>query len=327
MNYRQELIQNPDLYRSRAVGCLSGLAIGDTMGELARSEYYRERYGIILSLIGENQSTDDTEFALLTAKIVLSSRGFLTEESVHEAWMQYVVERGIQSRAGKVSHGAVANLKRGMRAPLSGQFNYDFYDDGAAMRTAPIGIAWAGDPETAAEMARIDAQISHGADGIWGAMAIAASVAVAMAGRNIDEIIATGLRYIPQDSWLFSTVQKALEICDDNSDLLTKWERLHDELWTPSRSSNPEALPQVYAIFKLFGKEGFRQCIAAASNFGRDADTLGAIVGALTGALYGMEAIPPKWIEMTRKPRGVCLPFTSEIDIVETACELADLVR
>lgn len=327
MNYRQELIQNPELYRSRAVGSLSGLAIGDTMGELARSEYYRERYGIIVGLIGENQSTDDTEFALLTARIILNSRGYLTDDAVHEAWMKYVVEGGIQSRAGKVSHGAVANLKRGMRAPLSGQFNYDFYDDGAAMRTAPIGIAWAGDPETAAEMAKIDAQISHSADGVWGAMAIAASVAVAMVGRDIDEIIASGMKYIPKESWLFFTTKKAMAICDESIDLMSKWERLHDELWTPSRSSNPEALPQVYAILKLFGKEGFQKCVTAASNFGRDADTLGAIVGALTGALYGMEAIPPQWIDMTRKPRGVCLPFTADIDIVDTARELVNLVR
>ncbi len=45
----------------------------------------------------------------------------------------------------------------------------------------PIGIYCAGDPDKARELCRIDAEISHSRDGIWGAQMVAVAVAMAMA--------------------------------------------------------------------------------------------------------------------------------------------------
>ncbi len=63
------------------------------------------------------------------------------------------------------------------------------------------------------------------------------------------------------------------------------------------------------------------------ANFGRDADTLAAIVGALSGAMQGAGAIPPQWIEIARRPSGRCLRFTASLDIADVARDLAKLVR
>ena len=311
---------------AKTLGCMVGLAIGDTMGELARSDYYRERYGVVTNLYSGTQSTDDTEFSLLTAKIVLASKGHLTDEIVHEHWMKHIVEEGIQAKSGIVSLGARENLIRGMRAPLSGQDNCHYYDDGVAMRIAPVGIVWAGDPEQAARMAEIDGHISHYADGVWAGQAIAASIAVAMVDGSVDEIIQAGLKYIPDDSWLGRAMARAMRICDEEKTLENAWERLHDELWLGYRAAAPEAIAQTYAIFRLIGERGFKPCVIVGSNFGRDADTLGAMLGALTGARYGVESIPQQWIELVRKPRGVCLPFTQQYDIVDLSQQLAALI-
>ena len=146
-----------------------------------------------------------------------------------------------------------------------------------------------------------------------------------MVDGGIDEIIAAGLACIPDDSWLGRWMARGLAICKEAADLASVWDRLHDELWTVVRCSNPEALAETYAIFKLTGGN-FEEGVIAAANFGRDADTLAALVGALAGARQGASAIPPAWIEKTRRPVGQCLPFAADLDIVEVAADLAALI-
>lgn len=311
----------------RATGCLLGLAVGDAFGDLGRSEAYRQRYGIITSLYEGARSTDDTEFAVLTAQALLDCGGNLTVEAVVAAWQRYILAQGgMGERGGKPLYGAVVNLARGILPPRSGMDNVQNDDDGAAMRIAPIGIVCAGDPQRAAAMAAIDAQVSHARDGIWGAQAVAASVAAAMTGAPVSDIIAAGQAQIPAESWLGYTMARAMAICEESAGLFEALEQLHVQLWTPSHSMVAEALPQAYAIFRLTQGD-FRDGMIWAGNFGRDADTITAVVGALSGALHGEGAIPVEWANKVDRPAGVCLKFAAESSMRTLARQLVDLVR
>jgi ADP-ribosylglycohydrolase len=198
-------------------------------------------------------------------------------------------------------------------------------DDGAAMRIAPIGIFNAGEPEKAAEMAEIEAEISHYEDGIWAAQAVAASIAVAMVNGTTEEIIDAGRQFIPEDSWLGRNMARMQAIWEIDSEIETCWEQLHSDFWTPAHSVAPEAIPQTYAIIH-YTKADFTKGLFWSANFGRDADTITAIVGAVSGARYGVKVIPDEWKEQVRKPAGVCLHFTRDEDIVRLAEQLADLM-
>ena len=324
---RNELASNSTLCREKAVGCLAGLAVGDALGDIGRDDEYRQRYGIITNLYEGAASTDDTEFAVLTARTLLSCDGDLTPEHQLAIWQKYILDQGgVLERGGRPLYGAVANLRRGILPPLSGHDNVLNYDDGAAMRIAPIGIVCAGEPERAAQLAQIEAQISHHADGIWAAQAVAASIAVAMVDGTVEEIVAAGRAQIPDDSWLGRAMARAMTICDEEGNILDAWERLHTELWTPVHAASPEAIPQIYAVFRLTGGD-FRQGMLWGGNFGRDADTIGAVIGALAGARHGVRAIPAEWVERARQPAGVCLRFAGEEDIVVLAEQLATLIR
>lgn len=325
------MVNTPDNWEKaaltdRAIGCLLGLAVGDAYGDLGRSDACRQRYGIITNLYDDAKSTDDTEFAILTAQTLLDCQGQLTSEHLVASWKKYIIdEGGVAERGGKPLYGAVANLERGMLPPYSGRDNVQNNDDGAAMRIAPVGIICAGDPQRAAELAEVEAQISHDRDGIWGAQVVAASIAVAMCSNSVAEIIDAGLARIPKDSWLNRAMTRAMDICEQHGTIEGAWEELHTALWTPVHSTCAEALPQAYGIFKL--TEGdFRKGMFWAGNFGRDADTIGAVVGALSGALHGESAIPEAWAEKARYPAGVCLKFSAAIDIRDMAEKLADLI-
>lgn len=309
----------------KAIGCLIGLAVGDAFGDIGRNDAYRQRYGIITNLFEGARSTDDTEFAVLTAQTLLDCDGELTSEHLVEAWHKYIIsEGGVAERGGKPLYGAVANLERGMLPPLSGMDNVQNNDDGAAMRIAPIGVMCAGNPQKAVELALIESEISHAKDGIWAAQAVAASVAVAMVNDSVEDIIQAGLDVIPEDSWLGRSMARAFDICDKAGSIEGAWEDLHTQLWTPVHSIAAEAIPQAYSIFKLTNGD-FRNGMFWAGNFGRDADTISAVVGALSGAIHGQSVIPNDWVDKVRQPAGVCLHFASRLDIVELAKALIAL--
>jgi ADP-ribosyl-[dinitrogen reductase] hydrolase len=50
-------------------------------------------------------------------------------------------------------------------------------------------------------------------------------------------------------------------------------------------------------VWGLLTTATFEEALVQVVNLGGDADTAGAVVGALAGAAYGLPAIPPRWRE------------------------------
>lgn len=325
MMTRAELLKNPEVFKDRARGALIGLAIGDSFGDAARNQNNQLNYGFTVDFNkGASWSTDDTEFALLTSITLIDSKGKLTSQAVVDHWLRHVATQDELKRGGASEFEASINLRRGLRPPLTGRYNAYNHSDGAAMRAGPIGILWAGDVEKAKETTRIDAEVSHDREGIWGAQAVAAAVAVAMADGSMEDILDAAMSAVPEETWFRYAMNKAFEIVDRaEGDVLRAWMPLHDELWTCYKAAVSEAVAQAFGVLKLSRGE-FRYGVTMAGNFGRDADTIGAICGAVLGAKCGQSGIPAAWVEKTRYPTGTCLAFTKGLDLLHVADQLAD---
>lgn len=325
---RQQLAENRELLNEKAVGALCGLAIGDSLGDAARMPEKQRDYGFTTDFDkGASWSTDDTEFALLVAETMISRGGDFASDDVVDMWLKHVATEDELKRGGVSEVEACNNLRRGIRPPESGKFNAYYMSDGAAMRSGPIGIYCAGDPEKAAYLAAVDASVSHYADGIWGAQAVAVAVALAMIDASMEEIWKGILDVVPNDSWFYHTLRRAEEIVvHAEGDIANAWMPLHNELFSTHRSTVAEALPEVFGCL-LLEHSSFKSGLLLAANFGRDADTIGAVAGAVLGAKYGAKDIPKHWLDKTRYPSGTCLKFTKGIDIFDYAKKLADLVR
>ena len=324
---REDLIQNNNLALDKAIGSLSGLAIGDSFGDAARGADNQRDYGITTDFNkGASWSTDDTEFALMTAKLLIEHEGNFTSDDVVNMWFKYVATEDELKRGGVSEVEACNNLRRGLRPPQSGMYNAYYMSDGAAMRSGPIGIVCAGDPERAADLAYRDACVSHYREGIWGAQAVAVAVSLAMVDADMEDIMEAIFKIAPPDSWFYETLNRAMNIVKEaDGDIANAWMPLHNELFSTHRSTVAEALPEVFGCLMLENKS-FKSGLILAGNFGRDADTIGAIAGAVLGAKYGAKNIPDKWKEKTRYPSGTCLSFTKGIDIFEYAEKLAALI-
>jgi ADP-ribosylglycohydrolase len=327
MKSPSELLKHPSALADRASACLVGHAIGDSFGDAARSPENQFRFGITTDFPeGPAPGTDDTEFALLAAHTLINAGGELTGAHVLESWVKHVLPLQELKRGGASEREAAANIRRGVMPPLSGAYNSYCLSDGAAMRISPVGIVCAGDPVRAAKLARIEAGISHARDGVWGAEAIAAGIAVAMAGGELEEILQAGVDATPADSWMRFTLTKALGIVETSDTWEEAWVPLHNALWTEYKAAAPEAVASAFAVLKMAGGD-FQRSIVLGGNFGRDADTIAAIAGALSGAHRGLDAIPKPWVEKVRIAAGACLPFTKGQDILIVAGQLAGLVR
>ena len=324
---KNEILKNKTLVKDRACASLVGHAIGDSFGDIARSPDHHLQYGITMDFSNKPApGTDDTEFALLTAQTLIKTKGELTDADILESWKTYILPLSELKRGGASEREAAQNIRRGILPPLSGIYNSHYLSDGAVMHVTPIGIICAGDPDRAASLAEINSRVSHSRDGLWSAQAVAASIAVAMAGASVDEIYQTAIDFTPKDSWTRFTLTKALDIIQEKKTLEDAWKPLHDALWTEYKSVAPEAVPSALAILKLTNGD-FKRGIIYSGNFGRDADTISAIVGAISGAMNGMKNIPSSWIEKVRITTGVCLPFTKGMDLLEVADQLAELIN
>lgn len=50
-------------------------------------------------------------------------------------------------------------------------------------------------------------------------------------------------------------------------------------------------------FYHFFRSRNFEDCVVNTVNQGGDADTAGAIMGAMAGAYYGLEQIPDRWVK------------------------------
>ena len=313
-------------------GCLFGLAVGDALGGPAEGKTIEEvakRFGRIEDFLSDDQGgSDDTEYALFNARLLLMHSDDLTSDIVADAWLSDIASgRSDFKGAGFSEVIAINNLRRGIRPPLSGVHLHS-WSDGLAMRVAPFGIYHAGSPEFAARLARLDGCVSNAGEGILAGELVAAVISMIIDGQSVRASIEQALRLIPADSWTFRATNRAMNIADSSPGAWEAMSPLYDSLactYYPWADLAPEAVALAFGL-AIASKGDFKDAVLAGANIGRDADTIAAIAGSFIGAEKGIDAIPVRWIERVRTTKGSCIASTAGIDVMEISQKLADLV-
>ncbi|GAA0373201.1 ADP-ribosylglycohydrolase family protein [Bacillus horti] len=327
------MLSREDWYE-KAYGCLIGLSVADALGAPTEgmSVYeIKEQFGWIDNFVSDDPvGTDDTEYAMLTAKIILKYGKNLSYEHMTKEWFETLADQKGFKKGGFSEVCAINNLRKGLKAPHTGTDNHQLWSDGVAMRIAPIGIYSAGDPEEAVRLAEIEARVSHDRDGVYCGQALAASVAYAMTGSAWEEVIQTGLNFIPRDSWTYRKIDSAVEIGLKYSNVQDAVEELYNKVsifYYPWADMAPEATALAYGVFAA-AKGDYIPAVLGGTNVGRDSDTIAAMNGAMAGALHGARAVPVEWQNRINIIRGVCIQATAGMDVREISAQFADaLVR
>lgn len=261
---------------ARARGAFLGLAIGDALGApvefMTRGEI-SAKYGVLKEMVGggwlrlrPGQVTDDTEMSLCIARAVVATGGW-SRTAVAEHLATWLKSKPID--VGDTCRRGIRNymLKGTIETPPN---EWDG-GNGAAMRTLPVGLFALGDPQLLERCTVEQAHITHNHP-----FSDAASVCLgrllhlALTGRSMHRM----RREAEQLVGRYPTFS-----FDPYQGLATGY--VVDTMQT------------VFHCF--FRSRSFEGCVVETVNQGGDADTTGAIAGALAGAYYGEESIPSRW--------------------------------
>lgn len=300
----------PPTLRDRYRGCLLGLACGDALGgpvefmdraaiRAAHPDGLRDFVGGGWLRLAPGEITDDTQMALALAHSLADCR--LDMDDVAARFLAWY--RSKPKDVGNLTGAALAYLDRGKRWNDAGELALAdsggrAAGNGSVMRCAPVALRYRGQPETLLR-ASIDAsRVTHAHVRCTSAcVAVNQAIAHLLDGGPCESVLEAALVGIEDDETRQAVV---------DAPALTE----------PDVPNGGYVLSTVMAAFwALLNHNGLEETVVAAVALGGDADTNGAVTGALAGACYGAGAIPRRWIELLQ-PRD---------ELIEQADRLYDL--
>ena len=304
--------------KGRARGTLLGLAIGDALGMPTQGlprELIAKRYGILQGFraapddnpishgLPAGRVTDDTDQAVIVGRLLIEGRGHINPVAFASAlltWEKRMMEVGSLDLLGPSTRRALSLVAQGVPAHLAGR---NGSTNGAAMRVAPVGIAYAHEPIEALIDAVVQScHLTHNTTiGIAGAAAVAAAVSAGIGGSSVGEALRfaverarlgarRGFYYAGAD--VAARIIYALDLVRGR----VAEESLHLIYSLVGTSvMTQEAVPAALAICAVAPTDPWLACRLAAS-LGGDCDTVAAIAGAILGACHG-DAFPRHALE------------------------------
>ncbi len=324
---------------TRARGALYGLAIGDALGMptqmLSRAEIVR-RWGPLVPgfepappghpIAGGMPAgtvTDDTEQAVLLARLLVKGRGTIDPHELAAAltaWERAMAERGSLDLLGPSTKRAVAAIVAGVPPEEAGATGTT---NGAAMRIAPVGIAVPVAFHDPAHEARLSTLVDHVVSAssvthntgvaLAGAAAVAAAVSAGVSGATVAEATTLGIRAARlaggRGHWMAGAdvaarIEWATGLVTGRAQ--ADWESAGEAageaetaglIYTLVGTSlaTQESVPAAFAVLAAVPADPWRACRMAAS-LGGDTDTIAAMTGVIAGACHGAGSCPPEAI-------------------------------
>lgn len=300
--------------RDRALGALCGLAVGDALGmptQLMSRQQVVERFGTldgfrpagadhpIAAGLPAGRITDDTEQALLLARLLIASGGHVDPARFARLlveWEDDMRARGSLDLLGPSTRSAVAAVLAGVPVDQAGRTGTT---NGAAMRITPVGLLMASDDLPALVDRVVEASLvtHHTQLAIAGASAVAAAVSAGIDGADVRATVPVAIEAArlgaQHGSWIAGAqVARRIGWAVDLMDPARPGDGLRDVVELVGTSlATQESVPAAFAVLALFPDDPWRACLAAAS-LGGDTDTIAAMAGAIGGACHGTAGFP-----------------------------------
>ena len=265
----------------RAVSAYLGLAIGDALGatvEFMSANEIASHYGLHDQIRGggwlklkAGDVTDDTTMSLALGKSILQHGG-VDAEAVAEAFSQWYLQNPVDV-GNTVKRGIIHFRYSGV--PYVAWSEQDA-GNGACMRTLPVALAtFFCDEDGITTASREQAHVTHN------------NVLSDTATECVINMLHLALRGGDKAKLLDCANQMLVQ-------RFSEFTYLNDKIDNPSGY----IVETLRAVLQAFNEtDSFEQCLVNVVNRGGDADTTGAIVGMLAGAMYGVQAIPRRWVQ------------------------------
>lgn len=304
----------------RAAGVLFGQACGDALG--AGYEFGPPiPPDVAVSMIGgggfawaPGEWTDDTQMAvpiLEAAEKALTDGGELLDhlDDIAVAWAEWArhaADVGNQTRSvlsdfrasGAVTAAALADLSKSLHERTGRTAG-----NGTLMRTAPVALAYLGDPERIARAARAVSSLTHYDEDAGDACVMwCLAINYAVLTGKLD--IESGISFLPEDRrerWELRTLEAAVREpfeFDSNGWVVHAFQAA----WCSIISTQSMALDPASGTYPA---QHFKFALENAVRVGGDTDTVAAIAGQMLGARWGISAVPVEWRRLVHGEPGL----------------------
>ncbi|MFD7437708.1 ADP-ribosylglycohydrolase family protein [Streptomyces sp. NPDC059861] len=278
----------------RALASLRGLAVGDALG----SQFFVPvNYPLLKRRelpLGPWQWTDDTEMACSVVAVLAAHRRIDQDALARSFAERQDFDRGY----GPAVNRMLRLIREGgdWRELSSALFNgRGSWGNGAAMRIAPLGAWYAGDPEQATHQAEISAYPTHQhREAVVGAMAVAAAAALvgAPGGPPSPESLLDDVVALVPKSAVGAGLRRARDMLDYGDPATVA-----AVLGCGRRTSAHDTVP--FALWSAARSLGdYEQAFWTTAQAGGDVDTTCAIVGGVLAAEKA-GAPPAEWAGQT----------------------------
>ncbi len=283
-----------DDLQDRFRATLLGLAIGDALGaplEFMHAREIAERFGTVRDMIGggwlnlePGEVTDDTQMMLCLAES-LAQRGTFDPDDVVAKFMIWYDTH--PKDMGNTTQAVLTFIKNEANWRSASRKAHDLLEgksagNGSLMRVAPIGLLFHQNENLLIEAAFTSSKLTH-----WDDLAAESCVAYTL-------ILADLLHGFGPEEAIQNAADKMLARNEEVAEILENVTEREFEDLAPTGFvlDTLEA-----ALWHLLHAESFENALVRAVNMGGDADTIGAVTGALAGAYFGLNAIPTRWLE------------------------------
>ena len=301
---------------SRKRGSFWGLATGDALG--APLEFYpRDAVPKVVDMIAGGKFklpagtwTDDTSMALCLGHSLIYAPNLDSTDVLNRFWdWASNHEYCSQDKAFGFGQNTLRTLMKFYR---TGQLKADSTGkrsdgNGSLMRLSPVAIAHHDNIKETRRIARRQSFTTHASE--------KAADCCELLGMLLCHIFGG---YSLPDSLLLIQEQNVVPSWDaEVQDIANQtWiEKNRDEI--SSRGYVVHTLEA--ALWCVHHTDSFEDALILAVNLGDDADTVGAVTGQIAGALYGIDAIPRRWLDALANPDmiEVCAEGLIEIQKVQ----------
>ena len=315
--------------RERALGALTGLALGDALGMPTQSmspAQIRRCYGEITGLrdavaeqpiapsVPAGTVTDDTEQALILAGLLIDGGGRIDPHQLADAllrWEDDMRARGSLDLLGPSTKLALERVRAGADPHCTGRQGTT---NGAAMRVAPVGIAFSlsADGDALARAVQASCLVTHDTrQGFEAAGLLAAAVSAAIDGVDAAGALGAALDFVAAHPEAGHWTEKASVAARTRLALKTSrdlhGEALAEHLRTYVGTSveSAESVPCALVIVREFAQRPL-DGLCFAAELGGDTDTIAAMAGAVLGA-SAPHLLPVKLVDRVLERSGLRL--------------------
>lgn len=269
---------------------------GDIRGYLREQRYYT--------------ADDDVNGPLIFVRALADNAmpETLAPETVGETWLNYT-RRGMGmfwwgGEDASTEHRAYMNLRRGVKAPRSGSIGENGKTAAEQIGGQIFADAWGlicpGDPARASALAAAAASVSHDGSGVDGARFMAACIAAAYTASSLDEVLDTGLRFLPEKSdyrRVVETVRAFYRAHPAEADFRACRAMIAREFSDEEYPGGYHIVPNagICILAMLYGKGDLGRSIEISVMCGYDTDCNASNIGTILGVLGGLDGVPERY--------------------------------